>query len=49
MRRGEQAIQQGIRQAEPSLADQQQKLRGHVYGAQNDEVAFRKATKAIAR
>ena len=43
------SIQQGIRQAEPTLADQQQKLRGYVYGAQNDEVAFRKAAKAIAR
>ena len=42
------SIQQGIRQAEPSLADQQQALRGYVYGAQNDEVAFRKAAKAIA-
>jgi hypothetical protein len=36
-------------QAQPSLADQQQALRGYVYGAQNDEVAFRKAAKAIAR
>ena len=43
------SIQQGIRQAEPTLADQQQALRGYVYGAQNDEVAFRKAAKAIAR
>lgn len=43
------SIQQGIRQAEPSLADQQQALRGYVYGAQNDEVAFRKAAQAIAR
>jgi hypothetical protein len=43
------SIQQGIRQAEPSLADQQRALRGYVYGAQNDEVAFRKATQAIAR
>ncbi len=42
------SIQQGIRQAEPSLADQQRKLRGYVYGAQNDEVAFQKAAKAIA-
>jgi hypothetical protein len=24
-------------------------LRGYVYGAQNDEVAFRKAAKAITR
>ena len=43
------SIQQGIRQAEPSLADQQQALRGYVYGAQNDEVAFRKAAQAITR
>jgi hypothetical protein len=43
------SIQQGIRQAEPTLADQQQALRGYVYGAQNDEVAFRKAAKAISR
>jgi hypothetical protein len=43
------SIQQGIRQAEPTLADQQQALRGYVYGVQNDEVAFRKAAKAIAR
>ena len=43
------SIQQGIRQAEPSLAAQQQALRGYVYGAQNDEVAFRKAAQAIAR
>ncbi|WP_395616323.1 hypothetical protein [Sphingorhabdus sp.] len=43
------SIQQGIRQAEPSPTDQQKALRGYVYGAQNDEVAFRKAAKAIAR
>ena len=43
------SIQQGIRQAEPSPTDQQQALRGYVYGTQNDEVAFRKAAKAIAR
>lgn len=42
-------IQQGIRQADPSLAAQQKTLRGKVYGAQNGEVAFRKAAKAIAR
>lgn len=42
------SIQQGIRKAEPSLADQQRALRGYVYGAQNDEVAFQKAAKAIA-
>lgn len=43
------SIQQGIRKAEPSLADQQRALRGYVYGAQNDEIAFRKAAKTIAR
>lgn len=43
------SIQQGIRQADPSLTDQQRALRGKVYGAQNDEVAFRKAAQAIAR
>ena len=43
------SIHQGIRQAEPSPTDQQQALRGYVYGAQNDEVAFRKAAQAIAR
>jgi hypothetical protein len=43
------SIQQGIRQAEPTLADQQRALRGYVYGAQNDEVAFRKAAQAITR
>ncbi|WP_295445445.1 hypothetical protein [Sphingorhabdus sp. EL138] len=43
------SIQQGIRQAEPSHTDQQRALRGYVYGAQNDEVAFRKAAQAIAR
>jgi hypothetical protein len=43
------SIQQGIRQAEPSQTDQQQALRGYVYGAQNDEVAFRKAAQAIAK
>jgi hypothetical protein len=36
-------------QAQPSPADQQQALRGYVYGAQNDEVAFRKAAQAITR
>ena len=43
------SIQQGIRQAEPTLADQQRALRGYVYGAENVEVAFRKAAQAIAR
>ena len=43
------SIQQGIRQAQPSQTDQQRALRGYVYGAQNDEVAFRKAAQAITR
>jgi len=43
------SIQQGIRQAQPSPTDRQQALRGYVYGAQNDEVAFRKAAQAITR
>ena len=37
------------RQAQPSPTQQQQALRGYVYGAQNDEVALRKAAQAIAR
>lgn len=37
------------KQAQPSPTDQQRALRGYVYGAQNDEVAFRKAAKEIAR
>jgi hypothetical protein len=36
-------------QSQPSQTDQQRALRGYVYGAQNDEVAFRKAAQAIAR
>ena len=32
-----------------SQTDQQRALRGYVYGAQNDEVAFRKAAQAIAK
>lgn len=43
------SIQRGIRQADPSLADRQRALRRKVYGAQNDEVEFQKAAKAIAR
>lgn len=43
------SMQQGIRQADPSLADQQRALRGQIYGAHNDDVQFRKAAKAIAR
>lgn len=43
------SIQQGIRQADPSLSDQRRAALGKVYGAQNDDVAFRKAAKAIAQ
>lgn len=43
------SIQQGIHQADPSLADQQRALRAQIYGVQNGDVAFRKAAKAIAR
>jgi hypothetical protein len=35
--------------AQASPADQQRALRGYVYGADNDEVQFQKAAKAIAR
>ena len=42
------AIQQGIRQADPSLADQQRVMRQTIYGPQNGDVAFAKAAKAIA-
>jgi hypothetical protein len=37
------------KQAQPLPTVQQQALRGYVYGAQNDEVAFRKAAQAITR
>ncbi len=43
------SIQQGIGQADPSLADQRRAALGKVYGAQNDDVAFRKTAKAIAQ
>lgn len=42
------AIQQGIRQADSTMADQQRALRQQIYGQQNDDVAFAKAAKAIA-
>ncbi len=35
--------------AQPSPTDQQRALRGYVYGAKNDDVAFRKAAQAIVR
>lgn len=43
------SIQQGIRQAEPSLDDQQKRLRNFTYGQNDDERSFRLAAKAIAR
>ena len=42
------SIQQGIRQAEPSLDDQQKQLRNFTYGQNDDERSFRLAAKAIA-
>jgi hypothetical protein len=47
--KGQSRIMQGIRQADPSLADQRRAALGKVYGAQNNDVAFRKAAKAIAQ
>jgi pyruvate/2-oxoglutarate dehydrogenase complex dihydrolipoamide acyltransferase (E2) component len=41
------SIQQGIRQADPSLADQHRAALNKVYGAENDDVAFNRAAKAI--
>jgi hypothetical protein len=41
------SIQQGILRARPKPADQKRALLGKVYGAQNDERAFRLAAKAI--
>lgn len=43
------SIQQGIRQADKSLADQRRAALNKVYGAENNDVAFRKAAQAIAR
>ena len=42
------SIQQGIIQADASMADQRRAALNKVYGAQNDDVAFRKTAKAIA-
>lgn len=41
-------IQQGIMQAQPSLADQQAAIRAQTYGQQDDEKTFRQGAKAIA-
>jgi hypothetical protein len=43
------SIQQGIRQADISMADQRRAALNKVYGAENDDVAFRNAAKVIAR
>lgn len=45
---GQSRIMQGVQQADMSGADQQQQLRHQIYGAQNKDVAFNKAAKAIA-
>ena len=42
------SIQQGIRQADASLDDQQKQLRNFTYGQNDDERSFRLAAKAIA-
>jgi hypothetical protein len=42
------SIQQGIRQAEPTVADQQRNLHHVTYGQNDDERSFRLAAKAIA-
>jgi hypothetical protein len=42
------SVQQGIRQADISMADQQRAALSKVYGAENDEVAFKKAARAIS-
>lgn len=43
------SIQQGIRQADLSMADQRRAALNKVYGPDNDDVAFSKAARAIAR
>ncbi len=43
------SIQQGIRQADLSMTDQRRTALNKVYGAQNNDVQFRKVAKAIAR
>lgn len=45
---GQSRIMQGVRQADPTMADQRRVALNKVYGAQNDDVAFRKTAKAIA-
>lgn len=46
--KGVSRIQQGIRQATPSLKAQQQRLRKQTYGQPSQERSFLKAAKAIA-
>ncbi|WP_374285298.1 hypothetical protein [Novosphingobium sp.] len=41
-------IQQGIQQADKSLADQRVAIRAQTYGQQDDEKTFRQGAKAIA-
>ncbi len=43
------SIQQGIRQADISMVDQRRAALNKVYGAENDDVAFNKAARAITR
>lgn len=45
---GQSRIMQGVQQADASRDSQQQQLRSQIYGAQNKDVAFNKAAKAIA-
>jgi hypothetical protein len=45
---GQSRIMQGVQQAHVSIGDEQQQLRHQIYGAQNKNVAFNKAAKAIA-
>ena len=45
---GQSRIMQVVQQADMSRADQQQQIRRQTYGAQNKDVAFNKAAKAIA-
>lgn len=42
------SIQQGIRQADLSPGEEHKSALNNLYGAQNNDVAFRKAAKAIA-
>lgn len=46
---GQSRIMQGVQQADGTTTDQQQQqIRHQIYGAQNKDVAFNKAAKAIA-